>query len=601
MLWNVCFFACIAVILATAVVAVWMLVSHRGRVGKLTVLHLLIAACFIVAVLLCIPPHHAAYGQDDLGGLKNAVMSVLRAIRLFAADEDYDVIYETVGAVPEWMVQPYLALTMVTLIMAPLLTFGFVLSFFKNISAYIRYLLGYFRDMYVFSELNERSLALAEDIRQNHEEARIVFANVFDGSEDDDELIQTAREMGAICFKKDILSVDFSRHATDSAIYFFAMGHEQARNVEQALKLIDTYNDRENTHLYLFADSTESELLLAGAKKGKMKVRRVNEVRSLITRILYEEGHKIFERAVPAEDGQRHIGAVIVGMGGHGTEMVKALSWYCQMDGYRIHIDAFDREEKTEDRFAALCPELLSPKYNSVYVPGEAEYRINIHSDMDVTTKTFADEIMKLKDTTYVLVSLGSDEDNIRTAANLRMLFERNGAKPMIQTIVYSTEAKKALQCVTNNAGQPYALDLIGDIRSSYSEKVIIDSEVEEDAFSRHKAYAYGDPDKEADFWRYEYCYRSSIATTVHAEARKKCGIPGAGKREEDMTEEERRIMGALEHRRWNAYMRSEGFIYSGSPERSSRNDLGKMHHNLVDYEQLSDADKNKDHRVGQK
>ena len=200
-----------------------------------------------------------------------------------------------------------------------------------------------------------------------------------------------------------------------------------------------------------------------------------------------------------------------------------------------------------------------------------------------------------------VLVSLGSDEDNIRTAANLRMLFERNGAKPMIQTIVYSTEAKKALQCVTNNAGQPYALDLIGDIRSSYSEKVIIDSEVEEDAFSRHKAYAYGDPDKEADFWRYEYCYRSSIATTVHAEARKKCGIPGAGKREKDMTEEERRIMGALEHRRWNAYMRSEGFIYSGSPERSSRNDLGKMHHNLVDYEQLSDADKNKDHRVGQK
>lgn len=601
MLWNVCFFACVAVILAAAGMAAWMMVSHRGRVGKLTVLHLLIAACFIVAVLLCIPPHYSIYAQDDLGGLKNAVMSVLRAIRLFAADEDYEIIYETIGSVPEWMVQPYLALAMVTLIVAPLLTFGFVLSFFKNISAYIRYLLSYFRDTYVFSELNEKTLALAEDIQSNHKDARIVFSNVFDGSEDDEELLQSAREMGSICFKKDIVGIKFKRHNLDSAIYFFVAGEEQNRNVEQALKLIGIYNDRENTHLYLFSDSTESELLLAGAKKGKMKVRRVNEVRSLITRILYEEGHKIFERAVPAEDGQHRIGAVIVGMGGHGTEMVKALSWYCQMDGYQIHIDAFDREEKAEDRFAALCPELLSKKYNGIRVPGEAEYHINIHSDMDATTKTFADEILKLKETTYVLVSLGSDEDNICTAANLRMLFERNGAKPVIQTIVYSTEAKEALQGVTNNAGQPYDLDFIGDIRSSYSEKVIIDSDVEEDAFSRHKAYAYGDPDKEADFWRYEYCYRSSIATTVHAEARKKCGIPGAGKREEDMTEEERQIMGALEHRRWNAYMRSEGFIYSGSPEKSSRNDLGKMHHNLVEYVRLTDDDKYKDHRVSQK
>ena len=45
--------------------------------------------------------------------------------------------------------------------------------------------------------------------------------------------------------------------------------------------------------------------------------------------------------------------------------------------------------------------------------------------------------------------------------------------------------------------------------------------------------------------------------------------------------------------------MRSEGYVYSGNPDKSSRNDLGKMHHNLVDFETLSDEDKRKDSRVG--
>ena len=50
-----------------------------------------------------------------------------------------------------------------------------------------------------------------------------------------------------------------------------------------------------------------------------------------------------------------------------------------------------------------------------------------------------------------------------------------------------------------------------------------------------------------------------------------------------------------LEHRRWNAYMRSEGYVYSGSPDRATRNDLGKMHHDLIPFDLLSEEDKRKD------
>ena len=81
--------------------------------------------------------------------------------------------------------------------------------------------------------------------------------------------------------------------------------------------------------------------------------------------------------------------------------------------------------------------------------------------------------------------------------------------------------------------------------------------------------------------------------------ARIKCGIAGAEKKEEELTEKERDVIEALEHRRWNAYMRAEGYVFSGSTDKSSRNDLAKMHHDLVDFASLSEEEKRKDSKVG--
>ena len=47
--------------------------------------------------------------------------------------------------------------------------------------------------------------------------------------------------------------------------------------------------------------------------------------------------------------------------------------------------------------------------------------------------------------------------------------------------------------------------------------------------------------------------------------------------------------------------MRAEGYVYSGSKDKKSRNDLAKMHHDLVDYSALSEEDKRKDSSVGTK
>ena len=589
--WLLSFAISLLVLIAAIVFAVIVSVGKYKRGRVLTPFNIVFGGVFISVFICLLPIYNGILADTTDSVLKTVIFSLHTTLQVFTINADREIIMEGIACPQQWLSASYSAYLSVAFLIAPVLTFGFLISFFKNVTAFLNYLLHYFRDVYVFSELNEKSLSLGADIKKNHRKALIVYTDVFENS---DELVERAREIRAICFKKDILAINFKLHHSKAQTVFFTIGKDEAENTDRALKLIRLYKDRSNTRLFVFSSRIDGELLLTKADKGKIKVRRVNEVRSLVNRILYEQGAELFANAREMPNGDKKISALIVGVGRHGTEMLKALSWYCQMNGYHIEINAFDLDEKAEDRFKALAPELMSEKYNGVILPEEAEYTIRIHSGYDVTTKSFADEIAKLSDTTYVFVSLGSDTVNIETAVMLRMLFERMKIKPVIQSVVYSTDEKNALNGITNYRGQPYDIEFIGDTRSFYSEAVIMNSQLEADALSRHLKWG-----KEEEFWQYEYNYNSSVASALHMKARIACGIPAAAKNEEDLTEGEKKIIGVLEHRRWNAYMRAEGYIFSGSSEKSSRNDLAKMHHDLVDYSLLSEEEKRKDSRVG--
>lgn len=394
-------------------------------------------------------------------------------------------------------------------------------------------------------------------------------------------------------FKNDMEYIHYGIHGKNSTIAFFAIGYDEAENIRQAMSLVERFHNRNNTEMYVFASKCEGELLLADLDKGKMKVRRINEIRSLINRYLYEHGQVIFDTAKVLTNGQKTIHILIAGLGQYGKEMLKTLTWFCQMDGYRVYIDAFDKDKYVEDRITAECPELVSERYNGIFGKGDAEYKITIHAGIDVYTSTFNKIVEKIEDTTFIFTALGNDSENVKVATRLRVLMEQMGRHPHITTIVKDSHVNKGLQNIHNFKGQEYDIDFIGALDQMYSEKAIIGSDLEREALKRH--LKWGDED---DFWKYEYNYQSSIATTIHTKMKKYCGISGAGKREEELTVKERDFLEKLEHRRWNAYMRSEGYIYSGDPDSCSRNDLGKMHHNLMPYSLLSEEDKRKDSKV---
>lgn len=571
--------------------------SSYTKKHSFNLLNASLAGVFLSAIFMFYPIHYVLEESTPLGGWRAFLLSFFNAMQIFGAGCEFGVAQEGLALCPSGLNIVYQIWVATLFVVAPILTFGFVLSLFKNLSASIKYVMSYFKDVYIFSELNEKSLVLANDIKSKNPNAAIVFTDVFEENKENSfEMMVEAKKIRAICFKNDVLAVNFSRHSADKNVYFFMIGQNETENLNQSLKILELYSARKNTHLYVGSTSALSELTLSSGNKGEVKVRRINEVRSLVNRVLYERGEILFDSARKTEDGVKQISAVIVGMGRHGTEMLKALSWFGQMDGYELKITGFDRDPLAKERLCAMAPELMSEKYNGVKLEGEAYYKIDVHPGLEAGTASFVDEIMKIKDATYVLVSLGDDDLNISTAVNLRMYFERMKIHPVIQAIVYNSQQKRALEGIKNFSDQEYDIDFIGDMESSFVMDVIVDSKLEEEALERHLKWGV-----EETFWNYEYNYRSSVASAIHMRARIKCGIPGADKPAEELTEKELRAIETLEHRRWNAYMRAEGYVFSGSTDKSSRNNLAKMHHDLVDYSSLHDDEKRKDARVGTK
>ncbi len=595
MIWIACLIIAALFIAVSVIIAIAMSHRHTVQGNIVTPFNTVFFGLFVAAFVLMLPVYNVICEGLQSSWFKAVLFSLHGTFQIFTVDADSAIIAENITAETSVIAPLYSAVLSVIFVIAPIFTFGFVASFFKNFSAYIRLSLQRHKDIYVFSELNEKSLVLATDIRNKHPKAAIVFTDVYYNNEEESyELIGRVDELGGICFKKDVLAINLHIHSSAKQMFLFVVGNNESENISHSLKLIKEYGNVANTHLYVFTTGIESELLLTHNQGMQMKVRRINEVRSLINRVLYERGSELFGNALPINEKEKKIHAVILGLGMHGTEMLKSLVWFCQMDGYRIEIDAYDKDPLAEEKFTSLCPELMSPNYNGVHIDGESEYTIRIHSGIDVSTMTFAENIKTIKDATYAFVALGSDEINVQASVTLRMLFERSFIKPVIHAVVNNPDEKAALTGITNYRGQQYNIACIGDLHSSFSEDVIINSELEKLALQRHLKWG-----KEEEFWQYEYNYNSSMASAIHMQARIICGIPGANKSEDDLTDSERHTIEVLEHRRWNAYMRSEGYIYSGSPDKSSRNDLAKMHHDLVDFSALTEEEKRKDSKVG--
>lgn len=591
MAWYIFLFTSLAIFIMTVSS---FLFSRLARRNKLTSsLKILFAGFFFTVLALVLPIYYRETGDTEnffWHVMKTVALSFNKSVKAFAVT---DLSFETGNpGLNETLYSFYSGFLSTMLFLCPLLSLSYILAFFAKLRSSVEFLLSYNKDLFVFTALTEDSLVLAKDIAANHPHAKIVFCEVTPKVRDENSaLLNGAEQISAICFHRDVKSINFNRHGKGKQLCFFNIKKDEQSNTADALLMLSRYKNRDNTGLYIFSTLNESRLVLANADCGKIKMRRIDKVQTFINRFLYDKGGDLFKNAFVLQDGTKEISAVIVGLGKCGSEMLKALTWFCQMDGYRIRIDVFEKSLSAEDHLRAECPDLFGDKYNGTHIKGDAEYTVCFHSGIDYRSKRFYDEIRVLRHPTFVFVALGTDSANIDASIFLRTQFERSGVKPDIYAVLLSNEKKKTVDNIKNFKGQEYNIHSIGDTDSVFSEKEIVHSEIEAEALRIHMKWG-----KEEDFWKYEYNHRASLSTAIHRKAKITCGLLDPEIPPE--SEEQIEALSLLEHKRWNAYIRSEGYIFSGSTDPASRNDLGKMHNDLVGFYSLSAAEQSKDHEI---
>ena len=634
MTWCICFLLATLVIFAELV----LLLVLRGKfknLKRIKIIYCLLFGVFLMGVFLHYPSFWLEFGEETHRLLKSVVYSVINAIRVFATEDMYGNISQQIRSVinsdtlsetQKFCFKIYELFVIIIQFIAPFLTFGFVASFIKNFFPGVVY--KFFtvrRDVHVFSELNEKTLALANSILKDDEAKRekrksqeeqeddktfkpLIVFTACDKKDDDDELIDKARNMGALIFRSAIDNIRFRKNKEENKekrrknrkITFYLTGEDENEKINYATNIIGNY-DCEDVSMYVFSDGLECELLLSAWDNKFMKIFRVNDIQALIYHNLYTHGIRLFKKA--RETNGNMVSAVIVGLGKYGIETLKALAWYCQVPGFNIKITAFDADPNIESKFRAQCPELMEK--NRDITPGEAHYDINIYGGIDVQTYDFFEKLKNIYDPTYVFVSLGNDEDNVSLATRIRSEYKRTAPKmnPDIETVVFNSDIAREMSVsweegeqdgasnkgITTYRGDTYDIHMIGDLESFYSVKTVIDSELIARGMEINCDWAKNDPLKCAEeakkFWKYNYNYKSSIARAIYESLTDKL-IANEYIADDDAE------LSKFEHIRWNAYMRGEGYHYS-----EDRIELAKTHNNLVPDSSLDAASHRKDER----
>lgn len=351
---------------------------------------------------------------------------------------------------------------------APFLTLSNVLALFQSVIDKLRYVL-FSGTKYILSELNAESIALAESIRKKNPYVQIVFTGVGNPEKKyDTKLLDKARELSALCLKRDISHLYFGFPLQKYLI--FLISHHEPENVADALALIKKYKDtRTKIDLYVYAASPESKQAINSADKGanclhpkfrsclnqylsqllkddtaknwsgfahilektplegSFTVRCVDIAEQTIRNVLTEHYLTIHNQAMKQD---RVIGITILGFGKHGAALLKNAAWIFQFYGYRLQFNIFDLDGSARKYLQQEAPALCFD-YSKIYTDDASHDILFMGKDhgIDCLSSDFDKLFLethwqRMQATQMVFVSLGDDSKNIAAAVHIRQLFQ---------------------------------------------------------------------------------------------------------------------------------------------------------------------------------
>lgn len=520
----------------------------------------------------------------------------------------------------------YIVFSYLVFIIAPVLASSLLLSFFGDMGGKMQYCLHFsFKSKcYVFSEINENSLALAKGIKNSPSRKTIVFCSTKETKKD---LLAQAKDLGAILLYKSCKDIKISWRFLQYEFFLISASEDNNIELTEAIIVKNSKLNKLKIIINAFVESgTNTKFLESFAKsnigKSKDKEKPTIELRC-IDEIALFCNHLVYQHPLYRTKNQGNpISVAIIGCGRTGMRMLKTVYWAGQIDGYTLKIRVYDKNaDKVREKFYQQCPGLK----------GENTIQF-VKADVD--TLDFREKLLEEDnslDATYIVVAMGDDQLNFSTSDELFKIYRKsngfdNEKMPEIFARVRSN-LKSQSYINENEFLKERHIHLFGTAESIFSEKTLFNTDLENLAFAVHLAYSKllqaekntDDYEKAyLDFKTSEYNRRSSMAAALHIPAKlHMCNtdvenVENIFSDSNEITEKlktyadrildskELERMARNEHDRWNAFSLSEGYQSATKEEmlqyskisKKTKDDLSMLHLCITDWESLDDLSK---------
>lgn len=582
--------------------------KHRlgtgGQVFVISALLLLSVWClrFMVGI-------SGMFGEDTLFGFQEVVNSFVHALQSFSMDEDYTQ-YILLGKqlmsslCGDGAAEFYGVYASVLNIACPIaggaLLFSLIAGVFPAVRLFFRSLL-FWRPVFYFSKLNDASLALAEDIAadsKKHGRPTLVFADVSETNGDDgsvSELMSKAVRCGCICLKSDILHLPAYRF---NRITFILSDFDECQNLKTLagfgnVRRFRTVDANDRIAFFCQSDSyvpIERSLRAKLAKaSGEDNIPRLIPVRgysNLVKNLLVD--HPLYETLDRTAGAPLNV--TLMGIGGIGIEMFKAVYWCGQMLDHPLCINVVSRESEEEfkERIDNINPDILQTadpdsSLLDVYPDGRGtkipyckiRYRSAdlVNGDTQRVMEHCFDDGFRLCDSDYYFVALGSDEQNLDVADRVRRYAETAALvntenRASVAFVIYDDMLASSLDDTDENGVHMFTVGSLSEVYS-YSNVFMVGGYSStagkiSDTYNEIvlKTAVSSSHKRQKD----EYTYWANIARAIHMGYKAFCVGADSYAEYSDMIRSGRidgklaDRMAWLEHRRWCAFMRTQGF-----------------------------------------
>ncbi len=585
---NIFFGMSLGILLFSLAFAIFLAIKKLNIAKPLSILGIafVLSDCLLLFFLLF---NSGNSGDKPITIAQALSSSVMGTAQLITLDIDYGSLIAAANG-------KVLFLLTVSCILTPIVWGSFLLSLFETFSSWIAYqIFHFFVPVYIFSELNENSLVLAENIKSSKSNRCLcVFCDV--GENVSSELKEKVKETGCLLFKKSELNYFKSPAFSQS---FFEISENQDENLSHAkdfiLKYTEKYKDQDYSlvKVFLFSEQEETPFVLSSIDKKCLPVILINRNRFIVNDLFFK--YPLY-KAINKSD--KTLSLLILGAGKVGQEILKTAVWCSQIGkDYKLKFTVLDKDaDRAEQRLRLDCPELFCGEYDISF----------IHSDV-----ACIDFIEKIKshspEANYICVCLGNDELNIQTAFQLTIYAHRNSSKKTFPFIAVQVKDVSKNTIISENTK---LFKVFGGNNLIYST-AIINSELENLALNIQQIYMNGESDKKKVFREYykdEYNVKACRANALHIKYKLfslgysmvplEKGKENKFLKEKVFSEENVQTLTKIEHDRWNAYTRSEGWCRASLKQisdagcNSTKIKDAKLHACLCSWEELDEVSK---------